>query len=139
MSDLVGNPEDRFSHDVVHIEWCTSVQTYQPVSTLQYFSKKNWTSSMFVTITLNPDKTDFTTHKCYMYHKMQAKMQTVKTVIRLLLWVFTVCLDLYELCREKNCLRGFRPGLTQTGYTVTEDGWSLAISDLESRGVVLAM
>ena len=38
---------------------------------------------------------------------------------------------------EKTGFRGFRPGPTQTGCTVIEDGQMLEISDLGRRGIVL--
>ena len=46
---------------------------------------------------------------------------------------------LYEPCHEKTCLRGFRPGPTQLkpSCSATEDDSRLAISDLESRVIVI--
>ena len=40
-----------------------------------------------------------------------------------------------ESRHEKTCLRGFRPGLTQTGL----NGKRFEITDFESRGIVLFM
>ena len=40
---------------------------------------------------------------------------------------------------EKTGLRGFRPGTTQPGCTVTEDGKRFEISYLGSRGIVLSV
>ena len=40
----------------------------------------------------------------------------------------------------KTCLRGFRPGSTQTGpRTTKEDGYMFEISELGRRGFVLSM
>ena len=46
---------------------------------------------------------------------------------------------LYEPRCEKTGLRGFRPGLTQTRCTATEDCQKLESSDLGSRGIVLSV
>ena len=42
-----------------------------------------------------------------------------------------------EPCHEKICLRGLRPGKTQTG-AATEARYRLEISDLETKGIILS-
>ena len=44
-----------------------------------------------------------------------------------------------ELLHEKTCLQGFRPQVRhKPGCTTTEDCYSLATSDLGSKGIVLS-
>ena len=45
---------------------------------------------------------------------------------------------LNELRHVKTCLRGFRPGKTQTGLSATENSYRLEILDIKTRGIILS-